>query len=190
VDYDENSFLGGNGDVIHSAVDLSNQGQLDFAITRKDGESVSGYGRIATVSFIINADIIDGRDEQEGQSFPVSVKVVKVIDKLGNELEISLSAEPASVFFVNNIVTSVVDPQLSEKVKVFPNPVADVLNIDLGELSGHTLELYDVLGKRVIYRELEPGGVIDLDVNMLEKGIYLLKVQTDQGIVSKRVVVE
>lgn len=190
VDYDENSFFGGTGEVIHRTVDLSGQGQMDFAITRKNGTDTSGFGRIAEVSFIIDADIIDGREEHEGQSFPVTIKVVKVIDQLGNDLEISLPAEPASVFFVNNIITKVVDPELSEKVKVYPNPVADVLNIDLGELNGQILELFNVLGKRIIHRQLDFGNTIDLNVSTLEKGIYLLKIQTDQGLVSKRVVVE
>jgi PKD repeat protein len=190
VDYDANSFFGGSGEVIPRAVDLTEQDQLDFGIARKDGENTGGYGRIATVSFIIDADIIDGRDEFEGQSFNVDIKVVKVIDKFGNELEISLSPEPASVFFVNNIITKVVDPVLSDKVKVFPNPVSDILNINLGELNGQVLELYDVLGKRVIYRDIESESVLELNVNNFEKGIYLLKIQTDQGIVSKRVVVK
>ncbi len=190
VDYDQNSFFGGAGDVIPRAVDLSDQDQLDFAITRKNGENTSGFGRIATVSFIIDADIIDGRDEAEGQSFSVSINVVKVIDKFGNELDISLSEEPASVFFVNNIITKVVDPVLSEKVKVFPNPVYDMLNIDLGDLKGQTLELYDVLGNRVIYQELQSDQMINLNVNQFVSGMYFLKIQTDQGIVSKRIIVK
>ncbi len=190
VDYDENSFFGGYGEVIPRAVDLTDQGQLDFAITRKNGENASGYGRIASVNFIIDADIIDGRAEDEGQSFDVALNVLKVINKDGDELDINLSAEPASVFFVNNIVTSVVDPALSEKVKVYPNPVSDDLNIDLGDLEGQTLELYDVLGKQVSYRELQSEKLIDLKVDQFEEGIYMLKIQTDQGIVSKRVVVK
>lgn len=190
IDYDENSFFGGVGEVITRAVDLSDDGQIDFAIARTDGENVSGHGRIATLSYIIDADIIDGRDEDEGQSFNVHVKVVKVIDKFGNELDISLSAEPASVFFVNNIVTSVVDPALSEKVKVYPNPVSDVLNIDLGDLNGELLELYDVLGKQVLSQKLQSDRMIELSVNSFEKGMYLMKIQTEQGIVSKRIVVK
>ena len=190
VEYFEDSFFGESGEVIPRAIDLSDQSQVDFGLTRKDGENISGDGRVATFSFIIDADIIDGREEAEGQSFNVSVHVVKVIDKFGNELDISLSAEPASVFFVNNIITKVVDPVLSEKVKVFPNPVSDELTIDLGDLNGQIMELYDMLGKRVIYRELESDSILSLNVNKFEKGMYILKIQTEQGIVSKRVVVK
>jgi len=190
VDYYQNSFFGDNEEVISRAVDMSEQGQVDIAFARNNGIGVTGQGRVGTVSFIIDADIIDGREEAEGQSFDVTINVVSVIDKFGNEIEISLSEEPASVYFVNNIITKVADPVLSDKVKIFPNPVSDVLNIDLGELNAHTLELYDVLGKRVEYRKIEADRMINLNVNKFEKGIYLLKIQTDQGIVSKRVVVE
>ena len=190
VDYYQYSFFGGLGEVIPRSVDLSEQGQVDIAFTRNNGIGVTGQGRLATVSFIIDADIIDGREEAEGQSFDVSINVVSVIDKFGNELKISLSEEPASVFFINNIITKVMDPVLSERVKVFPNPVTNVLNIDLGELKAQTLELYDILGKRVEYREIEADRMINFNVNKFENGIYLLKIQTDQGIVIKRVVVE
>ena len=190
VDYYEDSFFGEPTEVITRAVNLPEEGQLDFAIARVNGEGISGEGRVATLSYIIEADIIDGRDEDEGQSFNVHVNVVKVVDKFGNELDISLSAEPASVFFVNNIVTSVVDPALSEQVKVFPNPVSDILNIDLGDLNGEVLELYDVLGKRVLHQELQSERVINLNVNMFEKGMYLMKIQTVEGIASKRVIVK
>ena len=190
VDYDNNSFFGTAGEVIPRSVDIKEEGQIDFAITRRNGQNTSGYGRIATVSFIIDADIIDGRDEDEGTSFNVDVKVVKVIDKLGNDIDVNLSPEPSSVFFVNKVTTSTVDPVLSDKVNVFPNPVSDVLNIELGELKGEILELYDILGKRVVYRELNSEQLINMNVNRLEKGMYVLKIQTDQGLVSKRIVVE
>ena len=138
VDYDDNSFFGSASEVVSRSVDLKDEGQIDFAMTRRNGQNISGHGRVATVSFIIDADIIDGRNEDEGTAFNVDVKVVKVIDKLGNELDVNLSPEPSSVFFVNNIVTSVVDPVLAQQVKVYPNPVSDELNIDLGELNGES----------------------------------------------------
>ena len=189
-DYDDDSFLGGVGEVLPRAVDLSDQGQFDIAIARINGENTSGHGRIGAVKFIIEADIIDGRDEEEGESFDVKLHVVKVIDKFGNELDISLTAEPASVFFVNNIVTNVFDPALSEKVKVYPNPVSEVLNIEMGDLNGQNLALYDVLGKQVLYQELQSDNVINLNINRFKKGIYLMKIQSEQGLVSKRVVVK
>ncbi len=190
VDYDQNSFFGSNGEVIHRSVDLFQQGQLDFAITRIDGENKTGYGRIATVSFIIIADIIDGREEDEGQPFTVFVNIVKVVDKFGNELEVSLPAEPATVFFVNNITTSVNDPALAAKVKTFPNPVTDVLQIDLGDLNSQTIEVFDMLGKRHIYRESVISGTTELSLNSLGKGVYVLKIQTDQGLVTRKIVKE
>ena len=52
------------------------------------------------------------------------------------------------------------------------------------------LELYDVLGKRVVYRELNADRLINMNVNRFEKGMYVLKIQTDQGVLSKRIVVE
>ena len=190
ADYDHNSFFGDQTETLNWDVDTRAAGQVDFAMARLDGQNTSGYGRVANVSFIIIHDIVDGREEMQGRAFEVEIEVVKVIDKFGNEKEVSFGNNNASVFFVNGFTTtSTVDPELSAKVNVFPNPTTDVLNIDLGELQGESLELYNVLGQMVVYEEnINENHQLSLDA--FEKGIYLLKIQTDQGLVSKRVIVE
>lgn len=58
------------------------------------------------------------------------------------------------------------------KVKLYPNPVSDVLNITTSS-SFNSYEIYDVIGKVV----LKAKGIQSnqIDVSKLEKGIYLIK---------------
>lgn len=73
------------------------------------------------------------------------------------------------------------------KISVFPNPVNDVININLPSnlvLNGATL--YDVFGRNT-------GGAIDngkMNVSNLASGVYVLNIETTEGTLSRKVVIE
>lgn len=63
-----------------------------------------------------------------------------------------------------------VEDKLSNKVKLFPNPVKDVINIT--EFEKHdTVRIYDLTGKLIIKESVKPL----INVSRLSKGVYLLK---------------
>jgi pectinesterase len=66
--------------------------------------------------------------------------------------------------------------ELSENFKIFPNPTADVLNIDLGqELTiGAGVVIYDNAGKQVFAAKLISSKTA-IDVSHFKSGIYILK---------------
>ncbi|HSD14282.1 MAG TPA: T9SS type A sorting domain-containing protein [Flavobacterium sp.] len=73
-----------------------------------------------------------------------------------------------------------------QDVKIYPNPVQDVLNINLSEnLFVISYEIYDLLGKKVLF-----GGEIENSIKMsgLERGVYILRIQTNQGTLTKKIV--
>lgn len=61
------------------------------------------------------------------------------------------------------------------KVSVYPNPVENVLNIETNEVIT-TIEIFDLLGKQILVSK-----DININVEALQKGIYLLKINTDKG---------
>ena len=189
IDYDHNSFFGDDTEALTWDKDTRAAGQVDYAMARVNAQNTSGYGRVAKMSFIIIHDIIDGREEMQGQAFNVEIEVVKVIDKYGNEKEVSVNNENGSVFFVNGFTTKTIDRTLSAKVAVFPNPASDLLNIDLGDLNGENIEMYDALGQKVLFEEMDFHNH-QLDLSRFESGVYVLKIQTDKGLASKRVIIE
>ncbi|NRA47897.1 MAG: hypothetical protein HRU12_02075, partial [Phaeodactylibacter sp.] len=67
VDYNDNAFLGQGDDLLTVRRDLVEfgQGRYDLAWTQKSGTGSSGYSRLATVNFIVSADIIMGRSVPE-----------------------------------------------------------------------------------------------------------------------------
>ncbi|MBK7957640.1 MAG: T9SS type A sorting domain-containing protein [Bacteroidetes bacterium] len=66
---------------------------------------------------------------------------------------------------------------LSEKVKIYPNPTSALLNIEMTEKS--KIAIYDVQGK-MVYTESLPIGTTKIDLSKLSKGEYLVKFGSNQ----------
>ncbi len=65
----------------------------------------------------------------------------------------------------------------NQPLSVYPNPVGDVLNIDLtgmAEKEG-TLSILNLEGKTLVSRKVGNDGVLLLDISHLYKGIYLCR---------------
>jgi len=74
---------------------------------------------------------------------------------------------------------------LAQMIKVFPNPTADQVLIDIPQhVSIQEIGLYDVRGVQIDIAV--SGGTMDL--KDLPSGLYLLKIETPYGISTKRVV--
>ena len=70
---------------------------------------------------------------------------------------------------------------------MYPNPTKGrKINIQIGRgIKLEKLSLYDILGKE---KELPLDVLIDLDG--VESGVYILKIETNQGVLQKKVIVE
>jgi extracellular elastinolytic metalloproteinase len=80
------------------------------------------------------------------------------------------------------------------KVKVFPNPTSDVININIinNESVRAKVELVSVDGKVFYQSQIELLGthesVIPIDVSPYPSGIYFVKVQTDKKVIIEKIV--
>ncbi len=81
------------------------------------------------------------------------------------------------------------------KVSAYPNPATDMINVDL-ELenvsSTVSLELMNIEGK-VVNKQLEQNvknGTYSMPLHGVDAGIYLLRVGTEDGSITKRVIVQ
>nr|WP_321228303.1 T9SS type A sorting domain-containing protein [uncultured Psychroserpens sp.] len=88
--------------------------------------------------------------------------------------------------YVMNIVgnTLSVDSFNLDAISVTPNPATDYIAINFPpSISDYTTELYDITGKLV----LKANNEARLDVSQLYAGIYILKISTNDGTISKRI---
>ena len=75
--------------------------------------------------------------------------------------------------------------ELENSISIFPNPTHEYINISTA-LQLDKVELYDLLGKRV----LDTLETSQIKINHLQTGIYLVKVYTEKGTMTKKVVIE
>ncbi|MFD2541812.1 T9SS type A sorting domain-containing protein [Lacinutrix gracilariae] len=90
--------------------------------------------------------------------------------------------------YVMNVVgnlLSVEEFSLDTSVSVYPNPTKNILHLDVSNhVTIKSIELYNVIGKQV----LKTNNTTSLDLSNLESGVYLLKVATDLGSITKKVI--
>jgi len=98
--------------------------------------------------------------------------------------------EGAEVFVLEYITKDVVQPVgiptiTSSNIKIYPNPATDVLIIENGELKIENVAIFDIIGKKVSSFQHSTNII---NVSMLPHGIYLVKFETDSGVVTRKFV--
>ena len=71
----------------------------------------------------------------------------------------------------------------SESIRVYPNPVKNTLYIS-GNSTAYTLELYSLLGQRV----MTAYSANEIDMSLFKEGLYLLKISSDNSSTIKRII--
>ena len=83
------------------------------------------------------------------------------------------------------------DQCVLESILIYPNPAKDALYIDLNELVGFAdIKVLDISGKQLISKEIIADKILDLDIRDLKQGVYFLHIQTEDGKITRRFVVE
>lgn len=74
----------------------------------------------------------------------------------------------------------------STEFKIYPNPVQSILHID-NALDLNKVEIYSITGKKV---KFITNNLSEIDVNELESGIYFVKLFTNKGITTQKIIKE
>jgi hypothetical protein len=98
-----------------------------------------------------------------------------------------------SVYMVTNVSTNDIFSERG-KISIFPNPVQDILNVEV-EMDTEKkvlLEIYSVVNTLVYREELMPAKPIrtEVDVNDLASGSYIVRITVDQIPYTSMVVIE
>lgn len=188
LQYNETSFFGDINQVIPIGIDLRGEEQFDMGFTRTDRQLATGSGHIASINFIIIHDIIGGRAAMNNDltEYELPITAIKALDSLGQKIDVSIKTVADKIVFINE-KTAVNDPILQAKIRVSPNPVAHRLHVQIDDLDPETIELTDISGRPISSLSMN-SRLINIDVNDLPAGLYLLKIYTEQGLVIKRFV--
>lgn len=77
------------------------------------------------------------------------------------------------------------------KFGVRPNPVCGTAHVDTGDMTGlGIISVYSMSGAQVYSQSHTLGGVVDVDLHHLTKGVYILRLQTPEATHSQKIIVK
>ncbi len=184
VDYSGN-WLAPNGDYLHLEMDFYPRSQTDIAFTRVNHQGANGYGHIVKISFII--DNIDGKLFST-EVMNLSLDDVEVLDSNGTEIPVIVNTDSV-VILLSEIGWD--DPAtLPGKAIIYPNPSDGFVQVRVTEgISVLEYQLTDLLGRTVIRHDETAPNRFNLDVSHLPNGTYLLRLNTQYGMITKQVLI-
>jgi len=164
--------------------------QLDIGLTRTNGQAVSGYGRIAQLTFrsdfIIIIDVGD-RTDQNVIPFRVPINGLIAVDEYGNEKQLTVLQDTLWIKLTGTSATHT--PNWENAVTVYPNPTENYTMVRCQDQEMSRIEVVNVLGQ--VCQTLScNGSTARVDLKDYPQGIYTFRIYAEKGMVEKRVVKE
>ncbi len=164
-------------------------GKLDIALSRFGVNSVSGDGQIGTLFFVIEGDVIDLIPE-DSMYAEVMIEEITMIDHSFNKSPVVSDTLKLKIVSPEYFLVSNKNIIRDDRVRVFPNPTSGHLWIDSPHRILDQISLYDAYGRLLLYTEPQQQGRLQLSIGQFPIGFYLLKMQTADGILSRKVMIE
>jgi hypothetical protein len=175
------SFLNASNQNVQFRKTVFANGKVYAASVRTDAANVNGTGKIGELYFKVK----DGLPANT--TLNMSVSNAFKIDKNASQLAIT-SAAATAVTVVENPVSVKEKSRLEHAIQVFPNPASKQLNLYNSAGTNITYTLYDILGKEVMKGELSSSKT--LDISSCGSGCYMMKFETGENSVYKKIIVE
>jgi len=102
----------------------------------------------------------------------------------GHQEPISLTSLSQGIFWDDNLSFNA--------FRIYPNPVKDVLHLDLTSFNGNfnQIQIVNMLGKQVLnVFQVSGGQVYTIAVDKLTDGLYFLMMRTSTGLYSRKFVI-
>ena len=136
-------------------------------------------GQTSMLTSITPDGLLTVGDNETGKT--LTVKVVSVFDpKKFDEATVSVNNNIGIKPITNNEI----------QITVYPNPTTGELNIQSSTFKVQGVEIYDVQGRKV-YEDSNSSDLTVLrsyDLTVFPAGIYFVRIATEQGIVTKKII--
>ncbi|MCB0456116.1 MAG: choice-of-anchor B family protein [Flavobacteriaceae bacterium] len=77
-----------------------------------------------------------------------------------------------------------------DSIALFPNPAKNHINIFSPDTYLVNLEVYDLMGRKISQRIEDESNTFSLDLSNLKTGVYFIKIDTEKGTVTKKIIKE
>lgn len=83
---------------------------------------------------------------------------------------------------------SIEDDFAAANFSIFPNPASDLINVNAGDLLINTIELTDMNGRVVKRLNADNSSSLQINIQDLKTGLYMLSVFTNEGVGTSKIV--
>jgi PKD repeat protein len=177
------SWLGNTLTTIDIQYDDYDGGRIEIGICRIDQTPVTGFGEIATVNIVIE-DNIDGK---KGTEYVLSCHINNdlVIDHNGDPITFGKSSDSVVISSVPGLGTA----ELLDQVSVYPNPATNQVRVAHTGFAPDRITLTDLLGRTISTDVAIQNDETVLDLTGLAHGVYLIHIEMDGFIGTKKLMV-
>lgn len=178
-----NSWFGNDGgNCIHVSHDDFLNGRLDVSLTGVDLLNRAGGGDIIQIAWTMEDDLIP--IAVQSSSLNLRIGDVYIINLLEEELQ---SCGVDTFLQVTRKDAVGIKPVDKDFIKIFPNPAKSQIQIQTTEKI-EKIELLNTSGQHI--KKMNFRNKSSIDVSTISKGVYLLKIDTEQGSFFEKIVVE
>jgi hypothetical protein len=104
----------------------------------------------------------------------------------------SVDYDGSTCNYTNNILPVEVYQMINNaSLKVYPNPIFrnGNLNVEFALNTTSTISIYNVTGKLIINEKMDNLKSKSFNVSSLKGGVYFLKIETDNSVITKKIVI-
>lgn len=188
------SWLGTAGsDLVFVQKNFPEKGRLDVALSRTDGQNLTGEGELGLAYIVIEDDIYfrDGHGDDHVSRgptdtiVPISFQIENVRGITATERLLDLQPKEAPFFLRQEIVGTGQAVDISKKIIAYPNPVFGEVNLQ-SSIFMENMAIFGADGR--LFSKIEIGArAASFSMDGLPSGFYFLKIQTSAGVAVKKV---
>ncbi|WP_370228172.1 endonuclease [Mesoflavibacter sp.] len=173
--------------IVNSGLSLGCESEADYT-----NNTITGFNGNDAIGLFKNGTLIDIIGEEGNSStFAQNTTLVRKSTITNPTTSFSLSEWDS---YLQDTCDSLGQPTLStsnfEKstFKIYPNPIkGNTLNADVKSTTSY--QIYDILGKKILSGTVTTNNK-KINVSSLKKGIYILKLETSNGSITKKLIRE
>jgi hypothetical protein len=172
--YFNNSWVGNiNQSKIKFSKLFANTGVVDASLTRITHADTNGFGKVATLQFIL-------RDTITSNEFYVTINNGIKTNNAGTYSNLNTGTDSVAL---SQGITAINQISNNSTIKIYPNPANNKITIDANDVVD--IKLFDVLGN-----EITSVKQNQIDVSNFNDGVYFIQVQTSTGTTTQKIIVQ
>lgn len=183
-----NSWLGNSTTLLHLEKNFPLDQYIDIGVVRNNQIAISGYGEIAEVGFTMKDDISGKSNTLLAKAFQPTLYASKLMEIAFGAIKYEIPSIIFDSIVVYQNATSITSNTSTSGINIYPNPVKDILTVDLQSIDAKEVSLISVMGQKVYEYAGAMQSQLKINTSELPYGMYYLTIKTNDDVIVKPVV--